>query len=72
MEWLKDNWLQLTGFVVMFAAVYLLALKTNQVVRAHNAFVRDTNSRIQQLELQAALWERHINERLADSGVLAR
>jgi hypothetical protein len=70
MDWLKANWATLIGIFAVGACIYILALKVNQLVHAHNGFVRQTEERLQQLELKAALWEARENDRLAEGGIL--
>jgi hypothetical protein len=44
--------------------MYILAQKVNEVVAAHNSFVKHTQRRLEALELKAALWEAQENDRL--------
>lgn len=72
MDFIKREWLTVLGFLSIAACTYALALKVNQVVRAHNGFVVSTQQRLEALELKAALWERQNNEGFAANEGLRR
>jgi hypothetical protein len=65
MDFIRREWLTILGLGCIVVCTYILALKVNQVIRAHNSFVVHTQRRLEALELKAALWEARENDRLA-------
>ena len=64
MDFIKREWLTVLGFLFIAACTYVLALKVNQIVRAHNSFVVSTQQRLEALELKVTRWESQENDRL--------
>jgi hypothetical protein len=65
MEWLRDSWQNILLAAVFMLFGWIVIQKLNSWTRDVNAYIRQTDARIDALEMKAALWERSMNDRLA-------
>jgi len=65
MDFLRDNWMGVLAWIALTIAYWMLARHMNTWAHSTNQYFRQTDARLEQLEMRAALWERQNNDRLA-------